>query len=51
MDDELRIAINNFFEENKGYQVTYPEDWTTDLEEYLNELGFDLSCILQYKTK
>ena len=51
MDERLKDEILNFFMLNSGYEITFPQDWTNDLEKHLLEKGFDLETIIQYKNK
>lgn len=52
MDSNLKEAIRDFYRKNyKGKICNYTEDFVNDLEDYLKEEGFDLGCVLQYKTE
>lgn len=51
MDEQLKEEILRFFKKNRGYEITYPEDWAKELEEHLLEKGFDLETVIQYKRR
>lgn len=49
MDKALKEEILRFFQKNRGYEITFPDDWTEELEKHLIEKGFDLENVIQWK--
>jgi len=51
MDEALKYAICRFFKKEYEGKSGYAVDFVDELEQYLKEEGFDLGCVVQYKTK
>ena len=51
MDRSFEDELWHFFKNNWEYQAGSADDFILEFQEWLNKTGFDLTCIIQYKTK